>query len=214
VVGRHPAPFFFAYHHLNAFEEEGTLHVDLMCYSKPSYDSLSLRELRERSAAGAPLAGEPFSSGELRRYSMPLDAPAAPAEHTVLCARIIELPRWDDRQTGRRYRFAYGVGEPQGAEELAALAPSVSGLLVKAALEARTHTTWHEASCAPGEPVFVPRPGGADEDDGVVLSVVFDNRSRASFLLVLDAPTFTEVARLAAPHGIPAGLHGQFWPKL
>ena len=60
----------------------------------------------------------------------------------------------------------------------------------------------------------MPRPGGAAEDDGVVLSVVFDNRSRASFLLVLDAASFAEVARLAVPHGIPAGLHGQFWPKL
>ncbi len=31
----------------------------------------------------------------------------------------------------------------------------------------------------PGEPVFVARPGGRDEDDGVLLSVVLDARGRA-----------------------------------
>ena len=62
----------------------------------------------------------------------------------------------------------------------------------------------------PGEPVFVAAPDAEAEDDGVLLSVVFDSRSGRSFMLVLDAAELTELARAEAPHHIPYGFHGQF----
>ena len=34
------------------------------------------------------------------------------------------------------------------------------------------HQVWAEEGTYPGEPIFVPRPGGTEEDDGVLLSVV------------------------------------------
>jgi carotenoid cleavage dioxygenase-like enzyme len=40
--------------------------------------------------------------------------------------------------------------------------------------------------------------------------VVLDARSGRSFLLVLDAPAFTELARAEVPHAIPFGFHGRF----
>ncbi len=48
-----------------------------------------------------------------------------------------------------------------------------------------------------------------DEDDGVVLSVVTGADGK-SFLLVLDASSFQELARAHLPHGIPYGFHGTF----
>ena len=65
--------------------------------------------------------------------------------------------------------------------------------------------------CYPGEPVFVREPGNEDEDGGVVLSVVLDANAGRSFLLVLDAGTFEELARAEAPHHIPFGFHGQYF---
>ena len=53
-------------------------------------------------------------------------------------------------------------------------------------------------------------PGAEAEDAGVVLSVVLDAAAGRSFLLVLDAATFEELARAEAPHHIPFGFHGQF----
>ena len=70
---------------------------------------------------------------------------------------------------------------------------------------------WAEPACYPGEPVFVERPGASGEDDGLVLSVVLDAPSERSFLLVLDAASFEEVARAEAPHAIPFGFHGQYF---
>jgi carotenoid cleavage dioxygenase-like enzyme len=58
--------------------------------------------------------------------------------------------------------------------------------------------------------VFAGRPGRDSEDDGAVLSVVFDSSTARSFLLVLDAETFEERARAEVPHHVPIGFHGQF----
>ena len=52
--------------------------------------------------------------------------------------------------------------------------------------------------------------GDEAEDGGVVLSVVLDATAGRSFLLVLDAGSFEELARADAPHHIPFGFHGQY----
>jgi hypothetical protein len=79
-----------------------------------------------------------------------------------------------------------------------------------------SHTTWSEEGCSPGEPVFLahpdtaaatgaaagaaaasesePAPESKSEDHGVVMSMITGIRGE-SFLLVLDAQAFTEVAR-------------------
>ena len=44
----------------------------------------------------------------------------------------------------------------------------------------------------------------------MILSVVLDTRAGRSFLLVLDAGSFGELARAEAPHHIPFGFHGQY----
>ena len=58
------------------------------------------------------------------------------------------------------------------------------------------------------------RPGAKDEDDGVILSGVVGTRGRRSFLLVLDASNFNELARATIPSRIPPSLHGNFFPAL
>jgi beta,beta-carotene 9',10'-dioxygenase len=81
---------------------------------------------------------------------------------------------------------------------------------VKLDIERGTASSWREEGCYPGEPVFVAGPQGSHEDDGVILSLVLDTRKAASFLLILDASTFSELARADAPHHIPYGFHGNF----
>jgi carotenoid cleavage dioxygenase-like enzyme len=61
-----------------------------------------------------------------------------------------------------------------------------------------------------GEPVFVPRPGGQDEDDGWLVTFVYDGVEGTSELLVLDARDVTAapVARVLIPQRVPYGFHG------
>jgi carotenoid cleavage dioxygenase-like enzyme len=86
--------------------------------------------------------------------------------------------------------------------------------LVKLDTISKARKTWYEAECFPSEPVFIERPGARDEDDGVIVSGVVGTGGRKSFLLVLDASSFTELARAIIPSRLPQSLHGNFLPDL
>jgi ribosomal protein S5 len=62
------------------------------------------------------------------------------------------------------------------------------------------------------EPVFVARPGGGEEDDGWILSVVHDGNTDRSELVVLDAADVTAapLARVHLPRRVPFGFHGNW----
>jgi beta,beta-carotene 9',10'-dioxygenase len=187
------AEAFFTFHHVNAFEEGGELVVDLVGYDDPSIiDALYLDALRADAATASP--------GNLRRYRLPLDGGQARRED--LSDLRLELPRIAYRRcNGVAYRYMYAAGES---------APATFDSLLKVDVGDGSAASWREEGCFPGEPVFVERPGADAEDDGVVLSVVLDTRAGRSFLLVLDAASFEEVARAEAPHHVPFGFHGQF----
>jgi carotenoid cleavage dioxygenase-like enzyme len=185
---------FFVFHTINAFEDGGDLVVDLCAHADASIiDLLNLDGLR--SGTNAPQDARPL------RLTLPLAG--GPVASRPLADVDLELPRIDYRRhNGRGYRYAYGVSS--------AGSPFLKRL-VKVDVTDGTYATWDEPCAWAGEPVFVPRPGAEGEDDGVVLSVVLDAEAGRSFLLVLDAGTFEEVARAEAPHHIPFGFHGQFF---
>jgi all-trans-8'-apo-beta-carotenal 15,15'-oxygenase len=60
------------------------------------------------------------------------------------------------------------------------------------------------------EPLMVPRPGAAGEDDGWVLCLVWNGARRASDLVILDAADLRERAVLELPLAVPHGLHGSW----
>jgi carotenoid cleavage dioxygenase len=61
-----------------------------------------------------------------------------------------------------------------------------------------------------GEAVFIPRPGATAEDDGWLITFVYDEGSGASELVVVDAQDITAspVARVIVPQRVPYGFHG------
>jgi all-trans-8'-apo-beta-carotenal 15,15'-oxygenase len=65
------------------------------------------------------------------------------------------------------------------------------------------------------EPVMVPRttPAGGPEpaeDDGWVLTLIWNGARCASDLVILDAASMEELAVVELPLAIPYGLHGSF----
>ncbi|MCU0301628.1 MAG: carotenoid oxygenase family protein [Candidatus Nanopelagicales bacterium] len=200
ATGRHvrsvTTEAFFAFHHVNAFEDGDDLVVDLVGYDDAAViEAFYLHRLEEPDAR--------IPAGTLRRYRIPLGS--GPVRTELLSGTAIELPSVDYARmnTSPALRCVYGVGLRGG--------PGFYDQLVKVDLATRATTTWWSADCYPGEGVFVGRPGRVAEDDGVVLSVVLDAARGISFLLVLDAGTFTEVARAELPHPVLFGYHGQFF---
>ncbi|MDH3641178.1 MAG: carotenoid oxygenase family protein [Gammaproteobacteria bacterium] len=60
-----------------------------------------------------------------------------------------------------------------------------------------------------GEPIFAPKPGGENEDDGWVIGFVWDEQLQHSECIVLDAARFEEgpIARVVMPARVPFGFH-------
>ena len=188
---------FFTFHHVNAFEKGNRIYVDLIGYDDADLvDALYLERLRG--------GGRPADVGALRRYEIDLGRRRVRTRQLVEPA--LELPRVNyGRTNGGDYRYVYGAGLRN------ARTSGFLDQLVKADVREGEAQIWRERGCFPGEAVFVPSPRARREDDGVALSVVLDTRRRRSFLLVLDARSFTEVARAEVPHHIPFGFHGELF---
>lgn len=184
---------FFTFHHVNAFEDGDDVVLDMV--TRPDSSIIDLLYL-DRLRADIPI--DP--TGKLMRFRI---TPRQGILSEQLTDISLELPRFDyAHRAGLRHRFVYGAGQASGGRFF--------DRLVKVDLHQNRSESWHEAGCYPGEPIFVPAPEAAKEDEGVILSVVLDTQRGASFLLILSATTFTELARAEAPHHIPFSFHGDY----
>lgn len=186
----------FAFHHINTYEQNDEIIADLATYPDDrAVQGLYLDRIRSGNSPYIP-------AGDVHRYRLNL------SDGTVQCHRVsdalLELPRVSDAHTARPYRYAYGIS----AESAEVGFPD---RLVKIDMDTGEAQNWTADGCYPGEPVFVPSPASAAEDDGVLLSVVLDTNTEQSFMLVLNAANLTEMARATVPHHIPFGFHGQFY---
>ncbi len=195
VVARPQVAPFFVYHHANAFPDGDELVVDLVAYSdERAVTDLTLSNLRSASPS--------VPQGDLRRYRLPLDG--GRATHETLREGHMEFPVVDyPRRLGEPYDHVY-VAETDAAS-------SLPTRLAKVSVPDGGATTWAEDGTFPGEPMFVRTPGATADDEGIVFSIVLDAEADRSFLLVLDAASFEELARAPLPHRLPYGFHGQFY---
>ena len=198
LVGRYDSDPFFAFHHVNAFQHGDDLILDIVAY--PDADIINafyLNRLQDKTLE------IPF--GNLRRYRIPLKGKTVSYE--VVSDVCMELPRIDYETFNMRsdYRFVYASSiNPRERH-------GFYNQIVKVDNQTGQAQVWFEEDCYPGEPVFIPAPDRTREDEGVVLSVVLNAAQENSFLLVLDAPSFTEKARAEVPHPILFGYHGAYF---
>ncbi len=61
------------------------------------------------------------------------------------------------------------------------------------------------------EPLFVPDPNGEHEDDGVLLSQIFDGKKSETALLVLDASNLSVLATAWTGQRSPMDFHGTWF---
>lgn len=179
---------FFCFHHVNAYEENDTLVVDLIKYPDAAI------------VYGAPPKGQ---KRFLTRFRLNLTANSI--EESALAETLLELPRIHyQKHNMAYYKYVYGVGFKYPEH------PSDSIPLLKIDVSTGNQLEWKEIGSLAGEPIFIPHPNALDEDDGILLSLVINELKNHSFLLILDAKNFNEIGRAEGLHSIPYGLHGLF----
>ena len=206
-------PFFF-FHVVNAYDNNKEIVVDICCYPDAQiFHQLYLEEIRTTNNQSDEIS---FAS-QLRRYHLPieLDQPevvtlqkeGSEFDYELLSDMCFELPRINDKHNRIRHRYVYGACTTE---------TNIDGLLLhkllKVDVETKENLVWSEEGCLVSEPVFISAPESQQEDHGVVLSSVYDTTKDNSFLLVLDACTFTELGRAEVPLRFAPSFHGRFVP--
>jgi all-trans-8'-apo-beta-carotenal 15,15'-oxygenase len=182
------------FHLSNAFDDHGDVVVDVVTYRGGELLA-SIARFRTSSLNK--------STSEFTRYRIT-------ASGRVIGERLsdqsCEFPRHHPDHEGRPHRYSYY----NARRYLATLYDQIT----KLDLSDNSETSYPVQT--PGnsfcEPVFTPRPGGVDEDDGWLLSVEYLADSHTSQLVILDAKAVDRgpVATAVLTHHIPQGFHGNF----
>jgi all-trans-8'-apo-beta-carotenal 15,15'-oxygenase len=218
-----PAPEGFVFHHLNAWET-GNAQGDTPAAEPAQAGSRSSGQpngslvIESIYYADFPSIGPDtdfrtidfnlIPEGLLERCTIDLAAGTVQTER--LSERCCEFAMVNPRREGLSCRYGWmAVAEREtGNDPLQAIK--------KLDLVSGERRVW---SAAPrgfvSEPLMVPRPTPAGgpapaEDDGWVLTLIWNGARCASDLVILDAATMDELAVVELPLAIPYGLHGSF----
>jgi len=204
------APSHFSYHFGNCFESEDWSEIifDASVYDDlESLDRLYLKGPKADATKEIPPSCMvrwrlPLAKGGRDEASALRVPMARPAIDPDAIGRGFEFPSVHPAYRGRRNRYTWAVCGNRPTRFLNALC--------KVDAETGEARVWSEWGALPGEPCFVPRPGGTAEDDGAVLSLV-TGADGQSFMVVLDAASMEELARCSVPYAVPYMFHGSWF---
>ncbi|KAI8379443.1 carotenoid oxygenase [Radiomyces spectabilis] len=256
VVANYRSDPCFAFHHVNAFEDErDNVVVDMIAYPDDTIahqltvdnlrhpenmtpSSLTTSEFRRYHLANLSHASTVYTNnngyiptassltgrisslyGYLRGTTtqdigktIPMGATGwaswmPQATFTTWTDPGIELPQVNSKYHRQQYTYLYGLGFSSSSSK------TMYDTIVKTNVETKlVEASWHEEGCYPSEAVFIPRPDMDNiEDDGALLSVVFDAIRETSFLLVLDSKSMTVLAKADLETIVPPSFaHGSY----
>ena len=179
------------FHTANAYElDDGSVVVDAVVYPR----------VFDRSRQG-------LETSQTRLERWRLDLKRGCVERKVFSDCKQEFPRYDERRTTQPYRYAYTVGidvEHVGPQPLIRH-DLETGRVIR-------HNLGHHG--VPSEAVFVPRTANGAEEDGWLLSYIYDMEADRSSILILDARDFDgePLAVIELPVRVPLTFHGNWIP--
>ena len=181
------APPCSVYHIANAFELGDKVIVDVVT-NRMQFDRRSLTEKCESPC--------------LKRWT--LNKNSGNLSEIQLAEQSVEYPRINDSLVGKEYDYIYTAMMTSDLRFGAAYKHSVRS--------ATTSVHDFGPGRATMEPVFVARNGGVAEDDGWILSYVFDDNTNKTDVVILDARNFEgpPVATVQLPVRVPYGFHGNW----
>ena len=189
----------YVYHPLNAYSEirNGAefLVLDVVRYSR-MFD-------RDRRGPGDTMP-------TLDRWTINLTTGAVNTERRD--DRSQEFPRINETLLGGRHRFGYTVGIGGGFLDRHG-SPMLSSLYKHDYSTGASTVAPLDRDLLIGEMCFVPNPGSAAEDDGILMGYGYHRGRDEGQLLLLDAQSLESVATVHLPQRVPMGFHGNWAPR-
>lgn len=184
-------PACYIFHTLNAYENGD--EVVLIACKRSVTNVLGMANNKN---------DEPRDISHLHRWRFNLKNGAIKEEYLDDVAS--EFPRINEQLLGRNSRYGYTSRSAPSSM------PLFDGLIKYDLLNGSSQTHKFGRDRYGGEGVFVPRPNATTEDDGWLLTFVYDTVEETSELVVVSAKDMTAepVARVIIPQRVPYGFHG------
>jgi carotenoid cleavage dioxygenase-like enzyme len=150
-------------------------------------------------------AMKPGSNAPPMLYRWVIDQDSGTVTETQLDDRVVDFWRVCDTVVGLKNRFGYGAAFSD--------LPVAEGF-IKYDMD-KNSSQYHDLKGGEGsEPVFVKDPAGSSEDDGWVVSYVYQPAEQKSEIVIVDSRAFDKepVATIKLPVRVPAGFHGNWVP--
>ncbi|KAE8382961.1 carotenoid oxygenase [Aspergillus bertholletiae] len=220
LVATYESPPFFCFHTINAWQEDAVngsgvdIVTEFVRYDNADtlhmlyYENLISSSTEAKAHARDKKDTFRPEFARFRLSNIPTgpstEIKVATAEWMICKDLAPELPTMNPKLVTQKHRYTYAITARDES--------TFFDGIVKFDSQTKTTLLWNHHAQSPGEPIFVPRPDGSEEDDGVLLSVVLDGYSSKSYLLCLDAKTLKELGRAQVNGPIGFGFHGQHIP--
>jgi carotenoid cleavage dioxygenase len=188
----------YVFHPLNAYDDGNKLVVEVARFGKLVF----MNPEEQQKEQG------PEVNPRLHRWT--IDRAAGTVKGEPLDDRVGEFPRVDDRKVGLKHRYGYMAGAGARMDGAPAFTQIYQYDLQTGSQQ--THDFGAGNGC--GEPVFVPKSKTAGENDGYLVTFVYDTERNASDFVILDAQNVVAapLARVQIPRRVPYGFHGNWVP--
>jgi carotenoid cleavage dioxygenase len=189
----------FIYHSVNAWDDGDEVVLDVCRVKKPE----------PRSDLDGPLA-QMLSylrlDAHLHRYRFNLRT--GQTQEEMLDDDNAEFPSIHQGRVGEKTSYAYTMHISPEKTLL------FDGLMKYDVRSGSAETYWYGDGRWGSEAPFAPRPGSTEEDDGYLLSYVYDERENRSDVEVIDARDVTAgpLCTIRLPVRVPLGFHATWVP--
>ncbi|TAF11207.1 MAG: 9-cis-epoxycarotenoid dioxygenase [Nostocales cyanobacterium] len=183
-------PSCYVFHTLNAYEEGDEV---ILVASRMSSTTVLMGGSQTDPTADIPL---------LHQWRFNLNTGAVTEE--MLDDVPAEFPRVNENLLGRKTQYGYA-----GKMAKSSL-PLFDGVIKYNFSNSKSQTHEFGQGRYGGEAVFAPRLNATTEDDGWLITFVYDQNTETSELVVINAQDVTNepVARVIIPQRVPNGFHG------
>jgi len=201
-------PYLYSIHHANAYESENAIVVDLAANKFEN-----LREYTKlTNMLNPPSVWNRTATNDitLYRYHIGLKEDGVRIESFQdklpedLFLHHFDFPMINEDYRGKPYCILYGWST---------YLYSRNALVKKNFCDNSLSKTLYIENHYSGEMFFIANPAKKSEDDGILIATIFDGEKEKSYLLVLDAKSFSPINKAYLPHNIPMSFHGMYFPE-